>query len=59
MDTKMKIVRIIWIVSTLIFGLTQIARGLDVQIEHFEDGSGRITYCLPFENAGPFWGGCN
>lgn len=20
---------------------------LDIQLEHFEDGSGRITYCLP------------
>lgn len=31
----------------------------DVKIEHFEDGSGRITYCLPFEDAGAYWGGCN
>lgn len=22
----------------------------DVQIEHFEDGSGRITYCLPLSD---------
>ena len=21
---------------------------LDVQVTHFEDGSGRVTYCLPF-----------
>ena len=23
--------------------------GLDIQFEHFEDGSGRLTYCLPWE----------
>lgn len=54
-----RIARIVWIVSALIFGLSQIARGMDLKIEHFEDGSGRITYCLPFESAGPYLGGCN
>jgi len=24
------------------------ARACDIEIEHFEDGSGRITYCIPF-----------
>jgi hypothetical protein len=24
------------------------ARACDVQVTHFEDGSGRVTYCLPF-----------
>jgi len=26
----------------------QIARGINLKIEHFEDGAGRITYCLPY-----------
>lgn len=31
----------------IVSGLLQIAEGLDLQYSHYEDGSGRITYCLP------------
>jgi len=47
------------LVAQVLIGALQIAHGLDMKVEHFEDGSGRITYCLPFEEAGPYWGGCN
>lgn len=53
-----KLLHVVWIVSTLI-ALLLVLRGLDVEIEHFEDGAGKITYCLPFDDAGPYWGGCN
>lgn len=36
------------LVAQVLIGALQIAHGLDMKVEHFEDGSGRITYCLPF-----------
>lgn len=52
--TIQRITFVIWLISTVIFVLSV----TDLKIEHFEDGSGRITYCLPFEDAGPYLGGC-
>jgi len=39
-----KMMTIVFFVITLYFA----AKSADIEIEHFEDGSGRITYCLPF-----------
>lgn len=37
-------------IALFVLGIMQIARGLNVEYHHFEDGSGRLTYCLPFSD---------
>ena len=46
MNRKM-IVTIVWAISTIVFFGSLIVNVPGLKIEHFEDGSGRITYCLP------------
>ena len=38
----------IWLIASLLLTLVILGIQFDLQVKHFEDGSGRITYCVPF-----------
>ena len=44
---KLRITHKVWVISTAIFIASLFIRTFDVRFEHFEDGSGHITYCVP------------